>query len=251
MVVIVSDSVLVLVDLLLLGGGGDGGEGIELLEVTENFSVVEDLLFGGGFNTEGHAGGFPADDELGVMRPLDLDGLHLNGLKVSDLLLGGVRLGSEDGDLGIFLGLEGLQLEAHVGLLDLATFRSGLDFELGADGEGELSVLLKTSSVGLAVEGGNETEGGFGLGRVHELDLSRGLGRLEVAGDLGLDFSLDLALSGNDGGPHKLVHEGKTGSGWEGQGEGFLVVHLLEVEVLAVSHLLEHVLEIWKRETQF
>jgi len=173
-----------------------------------------------------------------------MDGLHLGGLKVSDLLLGGVRLGTEDSDLSIFLGLEGLQLEAHVGLLDLATFGSGLDFEFSADRESDLGVLFGTGGVDLAVEGGNETEGSFGLGGVHELDFSGGLGRLEVAGDLGLDLNLGLALGGNNGGLHKLVDEGKTRGGRESQSEGLLVEHLLEAEVLTLAHLLQHVLKV-------
>jgi len=247
LVVVVGDGVLVFVDPPFLGGGGDDREGVHLLDLAENFGEVEGVVFSGGFDAEGHAGGFPADGELHVLGLVDVDGLDLRSLELSDLLLGGEGLGAEKGDLGIFLGLEGLQLEAHVALLDFAALTRSVDFELSADGESELDILFGTSGVDLSVEGCDETKDGFGLGGVHELDVSGGLGGLPFLGDFGLDLNLSLALGGDDGGLHELVDERKTGSGREGQSKTLPVVHLLEVEVLALAHLLEHVLKSWEQ----
>ncbi|KAK3917677.1 hypothetical protein KUF71_007154 [Frankliniella fusca] len=230
---LVGDGVLVGLDALLGRGHGQGGDGTALLESLHGGGVGAAVHLGGGVDAESHTSHVLADGEVGHLGLADLDGLLVNGAQVQDVVLGGVGAGSSQENLGFLVGLDGLQLDADLSVLEV-------EVHVGADGQIDLQVLVKTSDKAVVVEGGDETHLGLELSGVQELDVSGSvdsLGDADVVlgavGDVGLGADASLTTDGQQRGGLQLVHEGQTHGGGEAHGDGQLVVQLGVVEVLA------------------
>ncbi|KAK3912472.1 ATP-dependent DNA helicase, partial [Frankliniella fusca] len=244
LLVVKGNSELVGLDGLLGGGEQQSRDGVVVLGLVVHGGEVSEGSLAGGVDAEGHAGGVLADGEVSLLGLAQLDGLLVDGGQVQDVVLGGVGLARDLSDLEVLVGVDGLQLDAHLSVLQVQV-------DVGADGQVHEHVLVETGDVTLVVKGSDETDLGLSAGGVSEVNVSGGVdgvGDLDsilgAVGHVGLGADASLTTDGDQSGGLQGVDEGQTHGGGEAHGQGVAVVQLGVVEVLARAESVSGVLQV-------
>lgn len=238
---------VVLLDFLFSPWVEEEGDEVVALEVVVESSEIEVLVVSLVVGTE-------VESEFVISKGLvvfvlvvvGLDLLHvlveLDRSEVEDAVESGVGVGAVVEDSLFVLVVQWLDDDFSLGVVNIE-----VDVEL--KGEVEVDVLVNSGNVALVVEWSNESELGFQLGGVSDIDGSGDIDgfrdtELVVVSLESLDLSLNFSSEVEESWELDGVGEGKTGGGWESNGKSEVVVELGVVEGVSVGGLVKSTFQI-------